>query len=404
MLLKIAWRNIWRSRLRSLVVMGAIVIGAWAVLFLAGFQGGFVEGYVRNAIENQVSHLQVHHPGFREEKKIDFLIEGIDAKVAQLLENKTIKSATARTIVNGMLSSSKGARGVFINGVNPNTEPTVTKVHETIIDGDFLNQNKRNPILVSKKTAEKLKLKVRSKVVLTFQDKDNEILAGSFRVIGIFETSNAKFDEVNAYVVKKDVDRLLGFENQGHELAMLLNEPDSLLAAQEVISALLPDLKTETYQEISPDVRLFESQIQSSAYIILVIFMLALIFGIINTMLMAVLERTRELGMLMAVGMNKVKVYTMVVLETIMLGVIAAPLGIILAYLTINYFNKKGIDLSAYSEGMKEFGMAEMVYTTIAPSMYWQLGVAVFVTAVLASLYPAYKAISLRPVEAIRAI
>lgn len=404
MLLKIAWRNIWRSRLRSFVVMSAIVVGTWAVIFLAGFQGGFVDGYIRNAIENQTSHVQVHHPSFRAEKKIAFTIKDIEKKTSEILANPEVKSVTARTIVNGMLSSSKGARGIFINGIKPSMEQTVTKIHTTLIDGEFLKEAKRNPILVSKKTAERLNLKPRSKVVLTFQDNENEIIASSFRVAGIYETSNAKFDEMNAYVIKSDLDGLLNFENEGHEIAMLLNLPDSLERAQVAIARMLPAEKIETYKEISPDVRLMESQIKSSAYIILVIFMLALIFGIINTMLMAVLERTRELGMLMAVGMNKSKVYLMVVLETIMLGVIAGPVGILLAYLTINYFSKVGIDLSAYSEGMKEFGMSEIVYTSVPSELYYQLGIAVFVTAVLASLYPAYKAISLRPVEAIRAI
>ena len=132
--------------------------------------------------------------------------------------------------------------------------------------------------------------------------------------------------------------------------------------------------------------------------------MLALIFGIINTMLMAVLERNRELGMLMAVGLNKGKVFSMIVLETLLLGIVAAPIGLLLAWLTITYFGEKGIDLGAFSASMEQFGLSTKVYTELPTKYYWSLAISVLVTALLASLYPAWKAIKLRPVEAIRKI
>jgi ABC-type antimicrobial peptide transport system permease subunit len=132
--------------------------------------------------------------------------------------------------------------------------------------------------------------------------------------------------------------------------------------------------------------------------------MLALVFGIINTMLMAVLERYRELGMLMAVGMNKLRVFTMIVLETIMLAIVAVVPGLVLGYATVTYFGKNGIDLSAFSKGMQQFGMSDIVYTDLDPGFYVQLAMAVGITAVIGAIYPAYKAIRLKPVEAIRKI
>ncbi|MEM1124606.1 MAG: FtsX-like permease family protein, partial [Bacteroidota bacterium] len=158
------------------------------------------------------------------------------------------------------------------------------------------------------------------------------------------------------------------------------------------------------YREISPEVQLYESQIDISSAIFTTIFMLALIFGIINTMLMAVLERNRELGMLMAVGMNKRKVFGMIVLETLFLGVFAAPIGLLLGWLTITYFGNTGIDLSAFSSSMEQFGLETQVYTELPAKYYVSLALSVLVTAILAALYPAWKAISLRPVEAIRKI
>ena len=121
-------------------------------------------------------------------------------------------------------------------------------------------------------------------------------------------------------------------------------------------------------------------------------------------MLMAVLERLKELGMLMAIGMNKVRVFFMIMLETMMLGVIGAPLGILLGYVTILWLGKKGINLSAWSDSLHEYGMADIVYPNVLPEAYLHVAIAVFITALVSSIYPAFKAIRLRPVEAIRKI
>ena len=149
---------------------------------------------------------------------------------------------------------------------------------------------------------------------------------------------------------------------------------------------------------------LYETSMAITGLIVMTIFMFALIFGIINTMLMAVLERTKELGMLMAVGMNKAKVFWMIVIETLMLGLIAAPFGLLLGYLTVTTLGKNGLDLSSYGNGLEEFGMSTIVHPYIEPALYWQLAIAVLITAILGSLYPAWKAVKLRPVEAIRTI
>jgi putative ABC transport system permease protein len=172
----------------------------------------------------------------------------------------------------------------------------------------------------------------------------------------------------------------------------------------EALKTIFPDRAVENYREISPDVQLYESQIDISATVFIFIFMLALIFGIINTMLMAVLERTRELGMLMSIGMNKFKVFFMIVTETMMLGVMGTPIGLFLGWLTVSYFKEDGLDLSEFSGGMEQFGISTIIIPEFDNGLVIQLSLAVLITAILASLYPAYRAVSLRPVEAIRKI
>ncbi|MBR9922384.1 MAG: ABC transporter permease [Bacteroidetes bacterium] len=404
MIFKIAWRNIWRSRTRSIVVILAVMIGIWAVIFMLSFSNGMIESYIDNAIENQISHIQLHNPDFKKDQESQYFIENASGLEDDLRSQVEVESATVRSLATGMLTTSKGQRGVQIRGVQPTSEASVTKLDQKLVEGEYFDPETDNRILVGKSLSEELNLKIRSKVVLAFQSLDGEIIYAAFRVIGMYETDNNAYDESNVFVTQQDLNRLLGKENIGHEAAILLHSLDEIDPVQSRLTESRPDLLVENYAEISPEIELFNTQMQMSSTIIIVIVMLALIFGIINTMLMAVLERYKELGMLMAVGMNKVRVFFMIVLETLMLGLIALPLGMGLGYGTVSYLSKYGLDLSTYSEGMQEFGMSEIVYPTVNSGLYIQLGLAVLITALLGSIYPAFKAIRLRPVEAMRKV
>ena len=403
MLIKIAWRNIWRSRTRSLVVIGAIAIGVWAVIFLISFSSGMVTSYINNAIENEISHIQIHHPDFKEDEEVKFIIKDSDKLLLDVQNVEGVKAATLRSISNGMLSTSKGGgRGIRIKAVDPDSEAAVTHLDEKIEEGEYFGGGRSKKILISKSLSEKMHAKVRSKLVLTFQDLNGEITAVGFRVGGIYETGNNTYDLNTVFVKREDLNPQLGLESLAHEVAIVVDNPQNVEAVQAEIKSLHPNLLTETYKELSPEIELFQSQIKLSALIFTIIVMLGLIFGIINTMLMAVLERIKEFGMLMAIGMNKMKVFMMIVLETVMLGLVAAPVGLGIGWASVIYFSTRGIDLSNYSRGMREIGFSPIIYPNIESDFYWWLTLAVAITAIIGSLYPAFKAIKLRPVEALR--
>lgn len=406
----IAWRNIWRNRTRSWVLICAIALGVWAALFMSGFATGMSRGYVRTAIENIVSHIQIHHPRFKDDYNVNYTLDHTQQLAKWSQGNPDIAHLSFRVITNGMLANSKGARGVQIRGINAADEALVTALDTKVVEGKYLDSSRHNEILIGKVLAEKLKIKVRAKVILTFQDVDSEITSGAFRVAGFFDSGNKPFDELSVFVSGKDLNTLLVPQHpdtiMAHEVAFLLH--DSRKADE--ISRQLKQLqgnanwKVETYREVSPDLQLYESQISTASYIYLIIIMLALVFGIVNTMLMAVLERIKEIGMLMAVGMNKWRVFVMIALESILLGFVAAPLGIFIAWLTMLYLGRYGINLSAYSESLKMYGMAHIVYFEVDAVLYLRAGFAVALTAFLAALYPAWRATRLIPVEAIRKI
>lgn len=404
MLTTIAWRNIWRARTRSAVVIGAIILGIWALVFMISFSTGMVQSYVDNAIATSIGHLQVHQDSFREEPKLTYSFTTSEESLAEVGKLQGVAGVASRTLVNAMVGSSRSTRGVQIRGVDPAAEIAVTGLDRQLVEGDYFPEQGRNPILLSQALAKKLKVKIRSKVVLTFQDKNLEITAGAFRVVGLFDTGNKPFDEGNVFVRRSDINRLLGEPDMAHELSFLLNEPQRMATVQQEVQAILPDLLVEDYRQVAPDLQLYEGQIQTSATIFIVIIMLALMFGIINTMLMAVLERYRELGMLMAVGMNKLRVFGMIVLETLFLAILAMIPGLLFGWLTVVWLADKGIDLSAFSGGLSQFGMSQIVYPQLQSGFYLQLAIAVALTAIIGALYPAWRAIRLRPVEAIRKI
>ena len=404
MLTTIAWRNIWRSRTRSLVVIGAIVLGIWALVFMISFTVGMVQSYVDDAIATSIGHLQVHQDSFREEAKLAYHFDVDPATLKELSALEGVRGVAPRTLVNAMVGSTRNTRGVQIRGIDAEAERLVTELDQRVVSGEYFSEESRNPILISSGLAAKLKVKVRSKVVLTFQDLDHEITAGAFRVVGLYDTGNKPFDEGNVFVRRADINRLLGEDAMTHELSFFLDNPQRLAEVQAATKVILPELLVEDYREVAPDLQLYEGQIQTSATIFMTIIMLALLFGIVNTMLMAVLERYRELGMLMAVGMNKGRVFGMIVLETFYLAILAIVPGLLLGWGTVVFLAKRGIDLSVFGNGLSQFGMSHMVYPQLQSGFYVQLAVIVASTALLGALYPAWRAIRLRPVEAIRKI
>lgn len=400
----IAWRNVWRNKGRSLVVIGAMIIGIWAMAFGGGFMQSFLTSYIESSIRHETSNGQVHHPKFTEDYDIQFSIKDYPTILNFLHQTESVESITTRSLVNGMISSSRQATGVKIIGVNPEEEALVTELNTLIADGAYFEGISSNPVLIGNKLAEKLKVNVKSKVVLTFQDIDGNITAGRFRVAGILKASSVAINESSAYVLKSDLNRLLNIGENVHEIAYTTISGTDDEALANTLQAKFPNDKVESWKEISPALVFMEQWMAATLKILIIIIMSALAFGIINTMLMAVLERIRELGMLMALGMKRVKVFLMIMLETIYLSTVGGPLGLLIGYATISYLGKTGIDLTDYSEGLEAIGYDSILYPLLQPMDYIQIVIGVITTAFLASIYPAWKAIKLKPIDALHTI
>lgn len=404
MIFIIAWRNIWRNYGRSFVVIGSIIVGIWSLVFLSGFMNGFMAGFINNAVRHEFSNLQIHHPEFKEDYEIKYFIKDGSNVADQIAALSGIKSVTTRSITNGMISSAKKATGVQILGINPTSEAAVTQIDILISEGKYFEGVKRNPVLIGEKLANNLNAKVRSKLVLTFQDINGNITAGAFRVVGILKTSSVKINEATAYVRQSDINKLLEIGDEIHEIAITTHSDVEQNSLKSQIVANNPTLLTEDWKELAPILNFMTVWFDMMLRVLIVIVMMALAFGIVNTMLMSVLERFKELGILMAVGMNKSKVFMMILAETLMLALVGGPLGMLAGYLTMSYLGVDGIDLTDYSEALSAIGYESILYPKIASYIYFEIAVGVMITSFLGALYPAWKAVKLKPVDAIAKI
>jgi putative ABC transport system permease protein len=400
--LALAWRNIWRNKMRSIIIMTSVVIGLFAGLFVLGLYEGMMRSRVRTVIDSEVGHIQIHHEKFKEDYDPALIMGQSRVKDSiQTLEN--IRAVAYRTVTQGMLTTATGSAGVQINGIVAEEENIVSLLSTKIIEGETLNGIKKNGILIGKKLAGKMKVKIGSKVVLTFTDRESNIVAGAFRIVGIYQTSNTPYDEAHVFVNRTTLNEHLSIEDACHEVAIILHSDENVGQVKQKLQRQFPDYAVQSWRENSPETDLMVSTLNQYSSIIMVIIMIALAFGIINTMLMSVLERTREIGMLTALGMNRVRVFSLILWETVMLTLVGVPIGLVFAWVSILYLGNVGIDISSFSEdAMSGFGFSSMIYPEFPWNSLWTVLLIVISTALISALFPSLKAIKLQPADALR--
>lgn len=401
-LVKIAWRNIWRNKVRSGTVIASVVVGLMAGVFAAALVEGMMHGRFENFIEKEISHLQVHHPEFIEQPEVPLFIQTPLSVLEQVDGISGVKSVTARSRAQAMIASATYTAGVTLNGIIPDREEQTTGFSANVIEGEFLAAGDKNSMLIGKALASKLNVGIGSRVVLTFQDAENEMVAAAFTVKGIFETYYARYDESTAFVPLDYLSEQLQLGDYFHEIAVLASSMDEVQDVKKEVALLFPNDKVRTWNEISPELEYWVELGGVFSYIFVIVLMLGLAFGLLNTMLMSVFERTREIGMLMAIGMSKRTVFFMIVFETFILSIIGTVISIAGSVALIRWLSERGIDLSAFSDVMQEIGFETLIYPYLAGSFYVFLPIIVLLISLLAAIYPALKALRLNPSEAVR--
>ncbi len=402
MITSIAWRNVWRNGKRSLILIGAIAFGIWAGLLMMGLMYGAAEQQVKSAIEIRTAHIQIHRKGFLGHKEINRTIAGGDSLLAHVRAMPEVRAAAGRVVVAAMGASANTARGVVVYGITPEDERRVSDVSAHIVEGAYIGPDQRHPVVVSTRLADKLGVRLGQKIVLTSQGAGGEISAGAFRIVGLYRTVNSMFDDVTVFAGREDLAATFGVGGRIHEIAILLNESRDMDRVAMSLSAERPDLDVETWKQLSPEVALTMDSTTLMNEIFMCVILAALIFGITNTMLMGVLERMRELGVIIALGMRHRYVFLMILLETMFLSLVGGAVGIVLGAASVTVLGHTGLDLSAVSSGLEGFGFSRILYPTVPLREYPVVVMLVVLTALVASIYPGWKAVRMNPVEAIR--
>ena len=403
-LIKISWRNVWRNKLRSIVVIVSVVFGILGGIIMIAMSYGLNEERMNNAVETYLSHIQIHNESFSEDYNIKHTIDNLEAIENAINNDSRVVSYSKRIILNGMMSNSNGSYGIQVKGVDPAEEIKVTNTYEKLIEGEYFKSKRDNTILVGKKLADRLNLKIKSKVVITFQDANYDLTSLLYRVEGIFRSGNSRYDEANVFVKNISISNNLSGFSGYHEIPILLTD---INLRNEVKSDLIPyssDNIIEAWDDISKDLAYANEMLAAVLYIFMMIILSGLSFGIVNTMLMAILERKKEIGMLMSIGMSRYKIFLMICFETIFLSIVALPFGLIFSYLIVEYYAVVGIDLSIVEAGLENFGVGTRLYFKVPDEQYFIVSFMVFIIAVISSIFPSMRALKINPVEATKTI
>ena len=470
---EIAWKNVWRNKSRSLIVITAVTIGVFAGIFSMAAINSSVEQRLDAAVNEELSHIQINNKDFRSSGDVQDTIAGADSVIAIAEKTNGVNSVTGRIILRGIASTATKSEGVEITGIDPGKEKKMFNLSEKLIPGTgsyFGSGTKFNSAYMGEALAKELNiirfiltaeaftslkdkglpdkvitklkklkdqryiseksftkaiqallsqgenkkygLKIReaawsfregSKVILSFLDVNNIQTSAVFRITGIFRTNNDMFEAMSLFVPAEELRKLTGLrEGSWHRLIIRLNSSSLTDEVTPKIREAFPGLEVLSWKEIQPDLAMMSDFMEQIYGVFMAIILAALAFGIVNTMLMAVLERTRELGMLAAIGMNRRRIFSMIMLESVFLSTVGGISGMIVSLAAIAATARHGINLVRYSEGMEAFGFTAHLYPSVDVRFFIITAVLIVITGIISSIYPARKALKLNPVEAIR--
>lgn len=402
MIFQLAWKNIWRSKRRSAVMISAIAVGLWGGLFSGGFMRGMVDAMVNSAIDRELTHIQIHAKGYREFKNTENAIPSSDSIIGQIGSMSEVSGVSGRMMLEGIVASASKNTGVQLIGIVPKDESNCTSISKSIIEGTYFDKDSKSlHLVIGKRLLEKLNLKLNSRVVLTFQAKDSSLISAAFRVVGIYQSESSVFDGLTVFAQQSDLAKLYGGKLV-HQIAIRLHNHKDLVNVLNDLRNKYPEFDIQDWKELSPGAKVSIESIKLFVYIFFGIILLALLFGITNTMLMAVFDRIREFGMLIAVGMKRYRLFILVIIETVFLSLAGGVVGVLFGWATIQITGSVGINMGWFSEGLLLYGISAIIYPAIPLSDYIILTLMIIVTAIIAGVYPAVKVIHLEPVKAMR--
>lgn len=402
MLLKLAWRNIWRNKRRSFITILSILIAVFLAIFMRSFQLGMYDNMIRNVVGNYTGYVQVHSNGYWEEQSINNSFENNISLQKKIKEIKGVKDIVPR-LSNFSLASSKDlTKGLNITGIDIEKEKMMKPINDKIIAGKVFSND--NEVLVGKKVAEYFHSEIGDTIVFIGQGYHGSNAAGKFVISGIVDLKNPLLNQSSVFMNLKGLQNYLDAPNMLSKMIIVKeNWTNEVVLAKVIGKAIdLEAYEVMDWHEMQPEIDQ-TIMIDSIGGIIMVsILYMIITFGIFGTVLMMVQERMYELGILVSIGMKRIKLAIIIFFETILLSFIGVLSGMIAVYPLVYYFRENPIDLSNDGSGIEEFGFEPIIPTLVDPSIFGTHGLIILVIAAIVCIYPIMIIMKLDPIKAMR--
>jgi ABC-type lipoprotein release transport system permease subunit len=400
LLFRLARRNVVRNLRRTLVMLAAISVGLWAMLFYAAFSRGWENDVVHDAISTLTGHLQIHAPGYLDDPSVDHSMAPPDADLSRLLDGPEVVAWAGRVRVPAVVQSERETAGVTLVGIDPRAERGLSFIDGAVEEGQSLASADDRAIVLGRALAERLRTGLGKRVVVLSQAADHSVADRGFTVVGLFDANREATEMGLAFVGRERAAAMLGLGDRLSEIAVRLHDRSRLASVVAALRRAAPGLDVEPWTELEPLSQAILSLAESWIWIFYLVMYVAMAFGLVNTLLMAVLERTRELGLLQALGMRPRLILGQVLLESAILLVVGTAVGGVLTAASLALL-AGGLDVSGLAQGAELWGMSKVIHPALTGADVAKAVVTVTALGLLASLYPALRAARRVPVEAI---
>jgi ABC-type lipoprotein release transport system permease subunit len=398
---RMAWRNLWRNHRRTLIMLAAISIGTWGMIFTTALLKGMLGQMVIDGIRMLPGHVQVHHPAYRDDPSVENSIAEPGPRLLQALSDPLVTAWGGRVKVPAVVASERDSRGVTLLGVDPDREIALGFDPADIVEGRFLESSEDNGLVVGRKLLERLETRLGKRIVIMSQDPDNEIAERGMRIVGVFAHSLPAREEGQVYAGLKTVQDLLQIPGKVSEIAVAGDDFERTEGLLALVEEAAPE-NSETLDWRAIDEMLGQTQgmVGAIVWLMTVVIFLALSFGLANTFMMAVFERVREIGLMKALGMRPSSIVMLIQFESAILLVIGVIVGNVLAVAAVHPI-RDGLDLSMWAEALARGGMSPTLVPMLERGDMMVASIVVLVLGTLTSLLPALRASRLDPVRAI---
>lgn len=402
--LKLAWRNIWRHRRRTVIIVLAMGLSLGMMMFYDGLMDGFNQAIAGNAVRVLGGNIQVHANGYREKVDSNPLLPLTDDMrvVTSALSQPNVIAASRRIQTSGLVSNREGAFPLSIVGIEPEAEAPISLIAEHILDGRFLQSTDEDMILIGKGLADALAVQIGDRITLVGSDVNKQNRQRTMTVVGIYDIGMPALEKGIVYISLAEAQSLYGLREQVTEVQITLNQVGKEARVISALTLLLPDYEVEAWSQTYPELGNAVNSKNGAMDIFSVIIVVIAGIGILNLLLMAVYERTREIGLLGAMGLKPSQIASTFILEGAMIGIVGVFAGIGMGLLINVSLGQVGMDYSQMA-GVAEYMalISGRVYPTLGLSNIVWRSVVVLIIAVLAALIPAMIASRREPSEAL---